>query len=281
MNIPTAFRTGKAYPIKGVTRATVTLTTIRRVLIGVTNIGVAGSVMTVVTVNTGVTPYTIDSAVVATIPLLAAADSAGGPTSGRAMKAYVNLVNTTQVLQRDGRVYHLNGTARVRLPALPSLMSGTQWSALMDEIVAMPSAQPYAADAFGGKGKDFTCSVVDARTYEDFEEWSGTLDLDSFWGHIGIWPGGISTDRPMTTVWLVLEKPATTQQVYAVTAGAAFYTRWPLTSVPGQNMTDVPVASPDFVNGLHKAAELAANVAQIPHEMEWAGKLLSAASSLA
>jgi len=179
------------------------------------------------------------------------------------MKAGIHLVNTTPVLNRCGRLYHLNGTARVFLPANPNVMSATQWNDFAAAIIAMPDATSYEGDAFGGTGKHFHTNVVDNVDYEDFKVFGGTDLFDTWYSHVGVWPGLTPSPRPMSTCWLVMEPP-TLAQTYNPTAYGQFYTRWPLTSVPGQNMTPIPTADNQVINAMHSVSEVAARIAHNP-----------------
>lgn len=259
--IPTAIRSGDAFPMAGVIRpASLDCAVGDRKLLGVTNFGAAGTVMTIVSVN-GINVSRNSYC----IPLLALADDAGGPTSARAMKCGLSLVNTSPVLTRCGRVYHLNGTARVFLPALPSLMSSVQWGAFMDSLIAMPNATPYEGDAFGGDGKQFQCNVIDNVDYEDFTPFNGLVTTDEWYQHVAVWPGVTPLPRPMSTCWVIIESPAAgNPQTYNPTATAQFYTRWPLTSVPGQNMTPIPTADNMVINAMHSVSEAAASMGHNP-----------------
>jgi len=257
--IPTAIRTGDAFPLSGIIRpASLDVAIGDRKIIGVTNFGASGSVMHIVSIN-GINV----SRFIYTIPLLALADDAGGPTSARSMKAGLHLVNTSPVLNRCGRVYHLNGTSRVLLPAAPSVMSSTQWGAFADSLIAMPGCTAYEGDAFGGVGKQFQCNVVDHIDYEDFQAFAGAVTSDVWHNRTAVWPSSDPLARPMSTCWVVIESPALAQS-YNPTASGTFYTRWPLTSVPGQSMRPIPTADNQVINAMHQVSELAANIAHNP-----------------
>jgi len=53
--------------------------------------------------------------------------------------------------------------------------------------------------------------------------------------------------------------PATDPQDYSVTVRASYYTRWPLTSVPGQSMRNIPTADAKIINLVRDHAESTAN----------------------
>lgn len=252
--VPTAFRTGNAYPIKGVVRNSMALgiTAGEKALIAVTNNGIAGTVMHIVRFNTA----TVLDRIANTIPLLALADDAGGPTSGRAMKGGVHVTNTTQFLNLGGTVFNLSGSARIRLPAAPSTLTGLQWIDVWSALVGHPDTVRASGEAFHGPGREFICHVVDHKRYEDFEEWKGSQTTDEFWAHIAIWPGLTPNDRPMSTSWVLWDTPPVAQ-TYALDAHADYYTRWSVDTVVGQNMVPIPVAAPKTVNDILLAGEKA------------------------
>lgn len=260
--IPTAIRQGDAFPIQGIVRpASVTINETKRMLFAVSNVGAAGTIMTQVIIDsvTGVTRFSYCP------PLMALSDEAGGPTSARTMKAGLHLVNTSPMLNKCGRVYHLNGTARIFLPQVPNLMSTAQWNTVIDNIIGMPDANPYEGDAFAGEGKHFQCNVVDNVDYEDFVPFGGLINLEKWFEHVAVWPGMTPLPRPMSTCWIVIESPPVDfPQSYNATASATWYTRWPLNSVAGQNMRPIPTADNQVINAMHAASEMAAKVAHNP-----------------
>jgi len=57
----------------------------------------------------------------------------------------------------------------------------------------------------------------------------------------------------MSTAWIVLSPPAVAQS-YTISCKASFYTRWGLSTVPGQSQFDVPTASAGFINRVQSYA---------------------------
>jgi hypothetical protein len=53
--------------------------------------------------------------------------------------------------------------------------------------------------------------------------------------------------------------PVADRQDYSVTIRAAMYTRWPLTSVPGQSMKHMPTSTAAHINAVHTHNEETAN----------------------
>jgi len=251
--IPTVINQGRAFPYTGLSRIDFTQLVGDTILIAATNVGIAGTVFTTITQNGAGAPFYQ----VWTIPTIALADNAGGPTSGRAMKVSLGLVNTTPLLNRGGRVTTLNGQSRLRIDNPPSAASLVTFNNIISTIRAMPNTQMHDAAHFGEE-RHMTGSVVDSVTYEDYEEWVGTESVDEFWEHIAVWPLSTRRDRPMSTMWMILSPPAL-QQTYTVSTKASFYTRWGLSTVPGQSQYDVPTAPASFINRLQSHAAVMAD----------------------
>lgn len=250
--IPSIVSEGSAFPISGATVKNLTIGTTQRLLLAVTNNGVSGSVMCYV--NNATTP----GYEVSTIPLLAAADTAGGPTSGRAMKGGVTVVNRTQALYMGGQVAVLNSSQRVSLPAAPASMTGAQWDTFMDTIVAHPKTRIYNGGDFK-KPKTFITHPLDQTDYLHYQGWHGTFTFNEFWQHISVWSGVNPESRPMSTIFMVFEA-APENNSYEFKTRASFYTRWPLASVPGQAHRPVPTATAAQINASRDHAEATAHV---------------------
>jgi len=246
--IPSALRSGTAFPYTGLVRKSVEIGTDARTLVAVTNAGNSGTVMMVMKV----VGSTVNLAA-HTIPTISKADDNGGPTSGRAMKAGVSIVNTTQLLSRGGRVFVLDGRSRVKIAKSPSTMTGPEVESLMDEIIAFPDTKSYDGSHFG-ETREMSCAVVDNVSYNDFTWWSGTETVNDFASHFAIWTGSPVYQRPMSTIWLVFDTPAAAQS-YSMTARASYYTRWSVDTVTGQSQKDIPVAPVATVNKLHGIAD--------------------------
>jgi len=246
--IPTVLNQGRAFPYTGVVRLDFTHALNETYILAATNTGTSGTVFSVGYLS----PAGIVAYAVYTIPTIASADTAGGPTSGRSMKFSLGLVNTTPLLSRGGRITTLNGQSRLRIDNAPSTNNLATYNAIVAAIRGMPTAQSYDAAHFGEE-RQMSGSVVDSVTYEDYEEWLGTNSIDEFWEHISVWPGSTRRDRPMSTAWCVLSPPAVAQ-TYTITAKASYYTRWGLSTIPGQSQFDVPTAPATFINRIQSIA---------------------------
>lgn len=270
--IPVLTLCGAAFPYTGIVRADLTLNTGDTVIIGCTNTGQAGTVFTVGYLAAGT--LTVPFYAVYTIAAIAASDVAGGPTSGRAMKCSLGVVCTTPQLSRGGRVTTLNSQSRIRLNTPPSAADRAQFLALVDSLRIVPTSKALDATDFAPE-KQMSNNVVDQTTYEDFEEWAGTQSVDEFWEHIAVWPGAIRRDRPMSTAWCILSPPSG-QQTYTISASASYYTRWPLSTVPGQSMRPIPTGSATTINNILHMGEVAAeNFQAISTGMRLAGRMMS------
>jgi len=244
--IPVTRTQAKALPIMGMSRVEAFLQTSRQVWF-ITNTGRSGTLMMRVAIPaSGSATVTVHTA-----PLLAATDDAGGPTSGRAMKAGVTLVNNTADINAGGRVYVLRSDQRMKALAAPSTMTIAQWNTLANEIIAHPEARAHSGKDFQ-RPMHFHASLADAVDYENFAEWMGTDTADTFGQHVFVWPGVSPDTRPLSTICVVMETTALAQD-YTVTARGTWYTRWPLDSIGGQVQTDVPVASAKAVDSATRA----------------------------
>lgn len=266
--IPTVLNQGRAFPYTGMFRLDINQGLSETIILAATNTGISGTVFTLgFQSGIGVPAYAVY-----TIPTLALADTSGGPTSGRAMKFSMGLSCTTPLLSRGGRITTLNGQSRLRIDNAPSASVLATFQNIAATVRAMPAAQAHDATNFGDE-KQLSGSVVDSVTYEDFEEWVGTESVDEFWEHIAVWPGSVRRDRPMSTAWLILSPPAVAQS-YTISCRASYYTRWGLSTVPGQSQFDVPTAPATFINrvqaiasgmsdALHTVAEIGATHAAL------------------
>jgi len=130
----------------------------------------------------------------------------------------------------------------------------------MDSIKDHPLVKAYDGADFKrldrhGRHPTFICDVVDGVDYENFRPWSGMESSDGFFSHVFSWSGmdNAAHERPMSTVFVLFEVPVNSQ-VYTLSARASFYTRWPLTTVPGQTQMDIPVSSLERINSLTAVA---------------------------
>lgn len=255
LEIPTLLRSGQAFAYTGATRFQLPQAVGETILLIATNTGTSGSVVTVVRQVGAAVPTAIPPA---TISTLSSPDSAFGPTSSRAMKCGLSVTCDTPALTRGGRVTFMNGQSRVRMDTVPSTFGLTTFQFLVSTIQSYPTAQSFDATHFGDT-REFTCNVVDQVRYTDFHEFAGALTYDEFMAHVAIWPGASSKDRPMSTIWVVLSPPSD-PQTYTICGTAAYYTRWPLSTVQGQTQKDVPVAPASVINHIHSVGDHMAGV---------------------
>lgn len=236
--VPVAQACGTALPYSGVVRREQTNNT-DRVILFHSNIGIAGTVGLLV--GLPATPNLIPL----TIPTLALGDDNGGPTSAKAMKASLNIVNVTAPFTIGGRVSVLNARQRVRLPVAPASMTKAQWDTFIDDVKAHPDTMPFSGGEFL-HGREFPCMPID-DSYNEFDEFLGTIDSNTFLSAVAIWPGLVPYKRRMTCNVVIFEVPAAPQE-YTLTLKAGYYTRWPLNSVPGQSQVKVRTAPLTTIN---------------------------------
>lgn len=250
---PTVTSDGKALPLNGLESHDFRVDSENTTILLATNTGSSGTVAAVFQVDSNGT-YKDGTMKLLTIPTLAESDNAGGATSTRAMKLSVSVVNCSNGLKRGGRVTYLNSAQR-----LPTLKydANSKWS--YADLIAGVKACPYRRRLNGAElahPKQIIAFPVDGTKYRAFESHHGTLEIAPFQSHI-MAAGAIITDpkaRPMSSIAFIFD-PVTDPQDYSVTVRASFYTRWPLTTVPGQKMQTMPTADPKHINAVHDHAE--------------------------
>lgn len=267
---PSVTSDGKALPHTGLTSGDFVVGSTDTTLLFITNTGSSGTVGALFNVSPNGT-YT-DGLQVFTIPTLAAADSAGGPSAARAMKFSVSVTNCTNALRRGGRVTYLNSSQRLP-PVLAVSDSSGNWVDDYSHIILGIKDSPYRRRitgeslgvAPGGKTTQLIGYPVDSVNYSKFRPFHGTLTFNEFRNYVM----GASNDRDGTPIVDPSERsmsivayifdPVTVPQDYSVTIRASYYTRWPLTSVPGQSMRNMPTADASVVNHARDHAEATAN----------------------
>lgn len=195
------------------------------------------------------------------LPTLSYNGEFGGPTASRAMKLSVSVVNTTKVVDRGGSVSILNSSQR--LPAV----SDNQMVALRDAVLASPYRKVVPSETLLGThaGPNKMISFpVDNTRYHEFAEHGGGDSLVTFLQHCcaSVVSGSVTfppLERAMSIqVWLF--DPPTEINTFRITMRAAYYTRWPLTSVPGHHMSQMPTTDANTYNRVVDSAEENAHV---------------------
>ena len=79
-----------------------------------------------------------------TLPKLAQADTAGGPSAARATKFSVSVVNCSNALKRGGRVTYLNSSQR-----LPSRASALDMQSIVDGFKSSPYRRRITGEVLG------------------------------------------------------------------------------------------------------------------------------------
>lgn len=247
---PVAEACGSALPYAGIFRHELAVST-ERVVVLFSNVGRSGTVALVVGLPTaGAAGLTVR-----TIPTLSLGDDAGGPTSCKAMKGCFSLVNVTAPLNRAGRVTVLNSKQRFLVGAPFSTMTLAQWATFVDTVKTHPDAVSYGGHDFEHP-VSFHTYPVDSRAYGEFHDFAGATTSDEFGRSIAIWPGVDPYVRPMSCIVTIFEIPPSTQE-YTLSFRAAYYTRWPLNTIPGQTQRRIPTAPLDLINRHVQAMEAA------------------------
>lgn len=229
-------------------RHPVTSGTTQRRLFLCSHSGMSGTIGATFVTNGG---YTSNG--VFTQTTLTVNDASGGPTSMRALKAGLTVLNSTPVLNLGGRVTVLNCNQRILLPQAPSAMTTTEVNALMDNLTAHPESRVLSGSEFT-KPCTYVCHPVNEPEYVKFGENHGTYDIDSFLAHLAIWPGLTPSPRGMSTIAVIIDIPTAIQD-YLLTFRGSTLTRWPLNTVLGQSMIEQPTAPAEVINKDRKVAE--------------------------
>jgi hypothetical protein len=237
--VPSPNFEGKAFPATDMYRYPITMPA--GALVIATNAGDVGTVLAVYNRTAG-------SCGVYSLPTLAS-----GPTSGRAMKASLSLVNTTPAIHRGGSVYQANFNQRLEFPAAPAAMTTVQWEALISELIAHPDCIERTAEEFCCHTDPLIAYPTDSTAYHGYSDWKTGITKDEFFEHVAQWPGSEYRPRPMSTLVYVIGPQGTTN-TYSATVRASYYTRWPVDTVPGRQSRIVPTADPSKVAKIHATA---------------------------
>jgi hypothetical protein len=285
--VPSVLSDGRALPHTGLISDDFVVHLNRKILL-VTNTGDSGTVGMLVEVDSN--GSVVGLPVTYTIPTMAQPDADGGPSAARSMKLGVTVINCSNALKRGGRITYLNSSQR--LPALsftlpvPPLLHPSNWhygqyQNLVDGIKSSPYRRRITADDLVTP-KQLIAYPVDSISYNKYSSFKGALSSSvfltpetvedgvtypahnrthtEFLDYISVHsPGNPEvTPRPMSTIAYIFE-PTSEPQDYSLTVRGAYYTRWPLTSVPGQSMKNTPTAPAAHLNQLHNHAEATAN----------------------
>lgn len=239
--VPALLPSGQALATRDTSRTTISLAaTTTRIAVFVTNCGYSSTVAATVTLfNTG-TP----TVVVGThdVPKLILAAGSGGPTSGRAMKYGVSLVNTSKWMDMNGIVRVLTTDQRIAFPTDFASMTNAQWNASLDAIAAHPHCRVHNGPDFVHP-KMFIGHPVDSTAYNAFDHWEGPMGAADFFDLISVHPVDLrDRRRPMSTTVLIFE-PASVANLYSISIHGSWYTRWPLDTLLGTQMTTVATAA--------------------------------------
>jgi hypothetical protein len=249
--VPAPVSEGESFPVFGMARLDLNMA--NRHLLIFSNVGDSAGVGAYI--NPTAAPY---AGGVMNIATMTSSATAGGPTSARAMKFGVSLLNVTPSLTRGGRVYVLNANQRFLLGASPSTMTEAQWDAVMDMVKAHPKVKSFSGSDFASE-KTFVSFPTNDSDYRCYRHWTGTDTASSFLSHLSTYSGAATDNpRPMSTVFVVLDEPADTQN-WSVFCRSAYYSRWPLNSVLGQSNIPVPTAPLQAINAAGRIAEALAS----------------------
>nr|ASM94046.1 hypothetical protein [Barns Ness breadcrumb sponge sobemo-like virus 1] len=261
--MPTVTSDGKALPHTGLVSSDFVVGTQNTMLLLVTNVGNAGTVgaLLSLTPDGGLAPN--HDVQMLTIPTLSQPDTAGGPSAARPMKFSLSVINCTNALKRGGRVTYLHTSQR-----LPAFVPGDDhwsptpgadnFSPIVDAIKSANTRRRITGDNLKDP-KHLIGYTVDNVNYTSFKPFDGTLSWGAFRTHVlGANENTPTAARGMSIIAYVFD-PVAQAQDYSVTIRGAYYTRWPLTSVPGQSMRYMPTADARLINAARDHAETTAS----------------------
>jgi hypothetical protein len=132
-------------------------------------------------------------------------------------------------------------------------MTHVEWEDFCTTIAAHPLSKVRNALEFA-KASQIVCHPISEVAYSEYQQWESPGSIDGFFQHFAIWPSYLESHRAMSTIVIIIDTPAK-PQTYTVTARGAYYTRWPLTTLLGQQMGPAGTASPAEINKQRDAAE--------------------------
>jgi hypothetical protein len=241
---------GHAFHSVGLSRASLTINGTgvgRKTLVLVSNIGYQGCI--------GSINYHDGTSMVNTamnVSQYATGNSATTPTSGRAMKSSIGVINTSPSLNSGGRVFVLQTSARMFLPQAMPALSAAEFDALFETIIDHPSTKSLSGSELLS-GRHWINLPADPTDYRDFRPWI-PADQNTFLNSLTVYGAGTYPPHPMTMTWIAFDVPPLAN-TYELTARAHWYTRWPHSAVPSLHQKSIPTDSSGMVNGAIRAVE--------------------------
>jgi len=251
--MPNITSDGKALPHTGLVSSDFLVGTLNTALLLVTNVGRAGTVGALLQVKPN---GEVEGAIqMFTIPTMAEPDSQGGPSAARSMKFSLSVINCTNSLKRGGRVTYLHTSQR--LPPFTNGPTGgdpDNYTSIIEAVKSSTERRRIQGDSLK-EPKHLIGYPVDSVNYSTFNPFHGTLEWGAFREIVlGANIHSVPQPRPMSIIAYVFD-PVTDPQDYSLTIRAAYYTRWPITSVPGQSMRYMPTADAKVINAARDHAE--------------------------
>lgn len=245
-NVPVGTPTPKCVPLQVESRLPNGFTTNASIqLFAFTNTGASGSWGAQLT-GSGAVPNPVGYA--HTQQGLSLDSVSGGPVSGRAMKHTIDVRNVTPAGAVGGQVYVLETDSRLAAPASWSALTAAQVTTLCSNIKSAPGVRVFSGSDFV-MGRTFSCRVADFKDYEDFGIWYTTVASNGAdtGAVVTEYPLMATTNRPMSTVWVLFEPYAGTAtypaNVYDIRVLSKYYLRYSTEAVAYSMSRDVPLAS--------------------------------------
>jgi len=249
--VPTVTSQGRALPHTGIASMTFTVDTISTTMLICAANASSGTVGVIFRIGADGSPIS-NSEEKLNVPTMSLSANSGGPTSACAKKLGVTVINATNAMTRGGTITYINSAQR--LPARGPAAVG-EYNDILTGIRDSPYRRVVTADEMMGPHQLIAFPTDDVH-YNSFEPFYGTSYFTQFWATVATTgpQDPLPSPRAMSTIVYIFP-PTNSAQTYHVTVRAGWYTRWPLSSVPGQSMRNVPTASAAEINAVRDHAE--------------------------
>jgi hypothetical protein len=237
--VPLTSFAAKCTAIPGVVNSTLTLGTApgnRAMVIG-TSTGITGMTYSVIQWD--------DASVarfVFTPPVFTVDGLNGGPTATKVMKHSIEVVSSTNALQREGNVRALQLNARLVLPNYPALLTSIELNTLFTKLFGLNDTINVGCEALT-RPMVLSGIPADSSAYERFRGFTTPTTFDAYWALFAEWPALSNTadyQRPLSTqIWLF--DTVTEQQTYTITGHMTSYCRYPIDTAAHLTSKDQPV----------------------------------------
>jgi len=173
--------------------------------------------------------------------------TAGGPTSGRAMRFGVEVQNTSKRFDMGGRIFTLVSSERQLMPAVADSMTAAQWQTIADDIAANPKTVGHNGALLEHPIHLYSTPHTQ-KSYLEYNTWDGDSEnAVNFFKHATTNANGGMLDMPMSSIW-ILFKSSTAQNTYNVRVHGDYNVRYGAGNVLSTKMVHTPTAPAEMLN---------------------------------